>query len=460
MKTYDFNAIKAVYDKADKNFNPKNHKMDNKDPSPQVFTSKVYFKFLSMNNKTISKALKTANPEYYKLLEDTNGDYSRRKGGHIAEQIKAHVDWAKELVRTYPNLKYSILGTFVDVYSILSDLRWRAAFKLAFDFCRKNGDNRTIAAAIKSLYFAMVISCETTVLKLVELEYMISLGNTPENAVLQLQTRYAVFMKKSIVPSINLFVLLKNINDPTSYVKSVINGETKAKKSTENFTVPMYKDKATKSMEGAFFDTMKAAGGAIANIAASGLAAVGGFVAAASTTAAGSSSAVGFAGAAAGAGNLVTGGILATGASATAGGAAFIVGVIGTLWFIFTIIPSIRIILYYAAISKVNVQKELALHEEMLSNNIAALKEKYDNMKAGEAKDKLGAVIEKQQKMYEDLLAKIKNMSSDNYNDDTAVDNALSTDESESDKEADKAGTDTNADGDVEDVGDGFSVLI
>ena len=449
MKTYDFNAIKAIYDKADKNFNPKNHKVDNKDPSPQVFTSKVYFKFLSMNNKTISKALKTANPEYYKLLEDTNGDYSRRKGGHIAEQIKAHVDWAKELVRIYPNLKYSILGTFVDVYSILSDLRWRAAFKLAFDFCRKNGDNRTIAAAIKSLYFAMVISCETTVLKLIELEYMISLGNTPENAVLQLQTRYAVFMKKSIVPSINLFVLLKNINDPTSYVKSVINGETKAKKSTENFTVPMYKDKATKSMEGAFFDTMKAAGGAIANIAASGLAAVGGFIAAANTGAAG----IGLGKAAAGAAAI-------TGGSFGAGGAAFVVGVIGTLWFIFTIIPSIRIILYYAAISKVNVQKELALHEEMLSNNIATLKEKYDNMKAGEAKDKLGAVIEKQQKMYEDLLAKIKNMSSDNYNDDTAVDNALSTDESESDKEADKAGTDTNADGDVEDVGDGFSVLI
>jgi hypothetical protein len=153
MKNFDFKTIKEIYDKADKNFNPKNHKIDTKDPNAQIFTSKVYFKFLSMNNKTISKALKQGNPEYYKLLDETNGDYSRRKGGKIPEQIRDHVDWAKEMIRGNSTLKYSILGIFVDTYSLLNDLKWRAAFKLAFDYCRKNGDNRTITAAVKSIGF-------------------------------------------------------------------------------------------------------------------------------------------------------------------------------------------------------------------------------------------------------------------------------------------------------------------
>ena len=31
------------------------NKVDSKDPNPQIFTSKIYFKFLSMNNKTMNK---------------------------------------------------------------------------------------------------------------------------------------------------------------------------------------------------------------------------------------------------------------------------------------------------------------------------------------------------------------------------------------------------------------------
>ena len=449
MKAYDFKLIKEIYDKANKNFNPKNHKVDTKDPNPQIFTSKIYFKFLSMNNKTINKALKQSNQEYYKLLEETNGDYSRRKGGHIAEQIKEHAVWCTEKIRQNPNLKYSILGVFVDSYSLLTDLKWRSAFKLAFDYCKKHGDNRTIAAAIKSLYFAMVISCETSLLKILELEYYLSLGNDIENAVLQLQARYNVFMKKNVVPCINLYVLMSNIKDPTTYVKSVITGEDKAKRATENFTVPLYKDEATKSVEGALFDTMKAAGGAIANITISGISAITGLVTA-------GVSAGGITGSAAAAGGAIAGAGTVTG-----GAIGFVVGIIGTLWFIFTIIPSIRVILYYASISKINVQKELMLHEEMLSNNIAVLKEKYDSMRDGPEKEKLAAVIQKQQKMCEDILAKIENMTSDNYSDDTATDNALSTDESEADKEAEKNGKDTNTDGDdSSDGGDDFDVLI
>ena len=443
MKAFDFKTIKEIYDKANKNFNPKAHKLDAKDPNPQFFTSKLYFKFLSMNNKMISRALKKGNPEYYNLLNETNGDYSRRKGGHVTEELQEHVSWCKGQIRVNPTLKYSIVGVFCDVYELLKDLRWRAAFKLSFDYCRKHGDNKTIAAAIKSLYFAMAISCETMFLKIIELEYSISVGETIEQAALSLQNRYAVFMKKSVIPSINLYVLMSNIQDPLSYVKSVITGEDKAKRATENFTIPMYKEEGVKSVEGALFDTMKSAGGAIANIAASGIAAIAGFASAGATH-----TSIG----------TVTG--LVTGGSALTGGAlGFIIGVIGALWFIFTIIPSIRIIIYYAAISKINVQKELALHEEMLANNIAVLKARYDGMKDGEAKQKLGETIKKQQKMYEDLLAKINNMASDNYSDDTATDNALSTDESEADKEAETLGTDTNTDGDSSD-GDSFDVLI
>lgn len=435
MRNFDFAKIKEAYDKADKGFNPTRHKVDNKDPNPRAYTSKLYFKFLAINNKTITKALKSTNAEYYKAIVDTNGDYSRRKGGNLPEQIRAHVDWARDMIGRDATLKYSILGVFCDTYDLLNDLRWRAAFKLAFDYCRRNGDNKTIVAAIKSLYFALVISCETTFMKVIEAEYYVSLGNTPVNAVLNVHEKYYTFMKKNILPTINVITLLRNTKDPITYVKSYINGENKAKRATENFSVPMYKDEATKSAEGVIFDTMKASGGAIANIAASGL-----------TSGFGIASVIG---------SAKAGAALAIGSNPV----GWILAIVGSLWFIITLIPSIRIIIYYAMISKTNVQKELKLHSEILGNNIAMLKEKYDNMSPGAEKDKLGEVIKKQQSMYEDLLAKMKNETSGNYNDDAAVDSELDGDESDADKEAEDKGNDVddNNDGNSD---DDFSVLI
>lgn len=433
MKNFDFAKIKEAYDKADKGFNPAKHKVSNKDPNPQAYTSKIYFKFLAINNKTINKSLKSSNAEYYKTIMETNGDYSRRKGGNLPEQIKSHVDWARDVIAKYPNLKYSILGVFCDTYDILNDLKWRAAFKLAFDYCKKNGDNKTIVAAIKSLYFAMVISCETTFMKVIETEYYISLGTNPEDAVSNIHEKYYTFMKKNIIPTINMIVLLRNTKDPIMYVKSYMTGESKAKRATENYTIPMYKDEATKSAEGAIFDTMKASGGAIINIAASGLASGFGIAA-----------------------------VAGKGAIAAAVGSnpvGWVLAIVGTLWFVITLIPSIRIIIYYAMISKTNIQKELKLHSEMLNNNIAALKEKYNNMSPGAEKDKLGEVIKKQQAMYEDLLAKMANEGSGNYNDDVAVDSELANDESDSDKEAENTGTDADDNGDTT-VDTGFDILI
>ena len=73
--------------------------------------------------------------------------------------------------------------------------------------------------------------------------------------------------------------------------------------------------------------------------------------------------------------------------------------------------------------------------------------------------DKLGEIIKKQQAMYEDLLAKMANEGSGNYNDDIAVDSELANDESDSDKEAENTGTDTDDNGDTN-IDSGFDILI
>lgn len=434
MKSFSFKDIKDVYDKADKNFNPKKKGLDgNKDVNPMAFSSRIYFKFLAMSSKTINKALRSNNVDYYKIIEETNGDYSRRRGGDIAAQLKSHVDWSNDTIGKYPATRYSLLGVFIDVYSILSDMKWRAAFKLAFDYCKKNGDNKTIISAIKNLYFGMVVSCETTLLKVIELEYDIAMGIQVEEALLQLQNKYYTFMKKNIIPTINLYTLMKNINDPIQYVKNIITGETKAKKATENFTVPMYIDENTRSIEGRLWDTVKHSGGAITNIIASS-----------------GTTALGTAGAVAG-----IGGGIAIGSTLTIPFAA-IIAVIGALWFIFTILPSIRIIIYYAMISKTNIQKELKLNEEMLKNNIAELQAKFNSMRDGPEKEKLGTIIEKQKKYYEEILKKIEDNNNNSYNDDVATDNELDKDDADSDKEAEQAAEDSGNSSDDDD----FNVMI
>ena len=433
MRSFSFNDVKNVYDKADKNFNPKKKGLDgNKDVNPMAFNSRIYFKFLAMSSKTINKALKSNNVDYYKIVEETNGDYSRRRGSDIAAQVKAHVDWANDTISQHPGVRYSFLGVFADVYSILSDMKWKAAFKLAFDFCRKNGDTKTIISAIKNLYFGMVVSCETTLLKVIELEYNISLGTPVEEALLQLQNKYYVFMKKNIVPTINLYCLMKNINDPIQYVKNIITGENKAKKATENFTIPMYIDEKTRSTEGRMWDTIKHSAGAITNlIASSGTTAFGTIA----TTAAATGSAIG----------------------AITTPFAVIITVIGGLWFIFTLLPSIRIIIYYAMISKTNMQKELKLNEEMLRNNIAVLQAKYNSMRDGPEKEKLGEIIEKQKKYYKEILGKIEDDNRNHYNDDTITDSELDKDDADTDKEAEQVAEDSG-NGDSSD--DDFNVMI
>lgn len=431
MKNMDFRAIEEVYAKAEKNFNPTKSKVENKEPSRSIFTSKVYYKFLSMNNKTLNKLFKT-NPEYFKIISDTNGDYSRRKGGNISENALAHYNWVKEQIRKNSILKNSILQVFIDTYDILKDLKWKAAFKLSFDYCKKNSDYSNLVSGIKSLYFALVISFESMLLKVIEIEYNVSYGKDMQTIVLELQDKYYTYMKKSVIPTINLTTLMRNTKDPNQCIKTLIVGEDKKKKSTES-GIPVYKSPETRSQEGAWFDTMKHASGSIAAIAVGGLVVAGGIVS----------------------------GVLGAGAI-TAG--LLIAG--GSLWLLIVTIPSVRLIIYYNAIANINLQKELKLQEEMLNNNIAVLIERYNNMKDGPEKEKLKEVIDKQKEFYEDIQAKLKAKSEGNAAEDAASDAELSKDEEDADTEADKNGDSTDTDGNDSDDNSGssndggFDVLI
>src|SRR5574344_2105068 len=115
---YTFEDIKKLYDNAQKSFTVKGGTSTKTDPA--FFKSKMYLKFLLSNYKSIQKLESGNNSKYFKLLEDSAGDYSRRKGGNISAQVRDHVTYCKNLITKNPILKYSIVGVFCDTYDIVT----------------------------------------------------------------------------------------------------------------------------------------------------------------------------------------------------------------------------------------------------------------------------------------------------------------------------------------------------
>lgn len=410
---YDIDAFKKHYDKANKNFNPQSLGGSDKEPSPRLFKTKIWYKMYALSYKTYEKA-KEANSTYYGQIEDTKGDYSRRGHG-VGEQVKAMYDFMKSEVAKFPDLKFTMIGVFLDTCENLFDLKWRVAYKLAFEYASKDGKTKSLVSAYKVMYFCQAYAVESMMLRFLDYTFKVDAGVPPVEAIQYQQKHNPTFMDKIIFPTINLNAMLKGTNDPVKMLKSYISGEKNSEKSTESMLSPIT------SEEGAFFQGLKKASGNILMIAVTG------------------------AGAAFAAMSLGTG---------VLGIAGIVVASVITL---FNTISLIRVMVYYCAAAKVDMVKELELNREMLENNILVLKEKLKSLPDGKEKDKLQKVIDRQIKYKDHIDKKINGKNVD----DNAIENSLEADESSADKEADSHAKDTNTDGDYTDNNsDDFSIEI
>lgn len=420
---YDIASMKKLFDKAENNFNLTKTKATDKEPAPQTFRTKFWFKMYAMAFKSAKKIEK--NPKmsmYYKQIIATKGDYSRREKG-VGEQVQAAYEYFTRLIKDNPDLKYTMCGVFCDTVNNLKDLKWRGAYKIAFDYDDKTAGAKSLAGSFKLMYWSLAFGAERLMLKLLGLEYEIASGKNPVDAVLQIEYNDQTLMDKMVIPLINLNALTRSVKDPAKMIRTYISAEKSAEKSTESFSEMEARTPLT-SEEAAIFKAIGKAAGNIWLLVAEGASGVAASIAAMS------------------------------GVVAAPIGIA-VIGVISII-FICTLIPTIRLIIYYSYSCEVDMVKELELNRELLENNIAILQEKYDNMKDGDEKTKLGEVIAKQKEMYLALEKKIANYTGDNY----AVENDLDADESEADDEATDNSTTYNGDGDPTSDDDGYSIEI
>ncbi len=447
IKRYDFAEIKSIYQNAEATFKAQN--VNTKEPNKMAFTSKLYYKFLAANNESIDKGLNNpTNKQYYNEIMRTEGNYSRRVG-NIGQNITQHVDYCKDLISkaSMQDIKYSILGVFIDINKVINNESWKRAFKLSIDYEKKHKSSETICSAYKSLYVMSVIVMESLLMRVCDVEFEISHGMKPIEAIMHVQNKNAVFMQKVVEPMINLVVMMQKTPNPVNVVMQTINGESKSDRSTESASA--YSVNERMSFESAWLDTLKNSAPYITG----------------STLALGAT---------------IAGGIMTHKGSSGGNNKLKYAGIammlLGALWFAFTIIPNIRIICYYYSISKVNMSKELELYAEMIKNNIADLKEKYENMPEGPEKEKLAQVIAKQEKMYSDAKTKLDRehaanedaqdidtaMAEDDENLDDAIndesvygDDTSSNDDSSSDSDSSSSSSSSGGDSDG-----GFDIYI
>ena len=394
--------IKKHYENADKNFNMKTVKTSDKIPDKSVYMTKLFYKLYSVNNKAIEKLKKSKVVTHLAEIDSTKGDYSRRKG-NVGESVKAMYDWSLLVIKENKDLKYSLFGVFCDTYDNLFNLKWRGAWKVAYDY--KSDNVKSLANTFKMMYWSECYLLETLLIKLSMVSYKMYTGLSAEEAVTEIKYQDSAYMDKVVLPGINLNTLISTSKDPLKMIKDYIAGEKQAMKAQENF------ESINKSEESVFLDTIKKTGGNLIMLL----------------------------------GILVTG---ITGAVTLIGGGTVVGGVVlitSVIIFIVVLIPTIRSIIYYAYESQVDLVKELELNKEILENNIILLKEKRDRMADGPNKEKLDAIISRQEEYFKKLEEKIAK----NKIDGDTCEYSMNNDEHEANEETDESyDDDDDSDGD------------
>jgi hypothetical protein len=406
-----FNVIKKEYESDLKRLNRDviDKMKGGKGNSLAFFNSRVYRVFTSSMFKVLNTLDKGKSRQYYNYLNQSAGDYSRRRGGNVAEQMKNHANFIENILKKEKNdnLEYSLLGIFTDIYDILEDQKWKAAFKRAFSHVDKSGATNTIVTAFKMMYLALVITFETTGLKLLSFEYDLHTGIEAEQSISNIMTKYSSFMKSVAIPMIKVICICQNIKDPLSVVNELIKDETTAndmKKKAKEAGYPYKPEENGLSamesfrvgrMDNELFSKSKSSesGPMMAIIAAAKALSGGAGAAGAVSTAAG-----------------------AAGAGAAANPVVMTILIFAAIVILLLIaVPVARLVIYWVNVKKVDIQKELEMQAELLSNNIVQLQEKLEKTSNKEERARLQNIINKQIDMLVKLQENIKKYLDDEY---------------------------------------------
>ena len=229
---YSTSDIKKHYEEADKNFNMKNAKASDKIPDKSVYMTKLFYKLYAVNNKAIEKLKKSKSATHLVEIDSTKGDYSRRKG-NIGESAKAMYDWARKIIKENKELQYSLFGAYCDTYDNLFNLKWRSAWKAAYDY--KTDNTKSLASSFKMMYWSECYLLETLLIKLSMVSYKMYTGLSAVDAVTEVSYQDSAYMDKVVLPGINLNTLISSAKDPLKMIKDYIAGESGGSIDLSNF---------------------------------------------------------------------------------------------------------------------------------------------------------------------------------------------------------------------------------
>jgi hypothetical protein len=424
--TIDFALIKKEYEIQLKNLNPDVilKRKGGKGNPLAFFNSRMYRLFNASMFKALHALETGKSQQYYKYLNQSGGDYSKRKGGNVQSQMVSHAEFISDFIKKShsENLQYSLLGIFTDIWEILKDPKWVSAFKRSFAQVAKTGETNSIITSFKMIYLALVIAFESAGLKILSFEYDVHTGIEPEKSILNIMNQHSSFMKSVILPIIRVICICKNIKNPLDMVNELIKDENTAKdalKKARESGNP--RDErvngltAVESFKIERFDTAlhkkSTEGGLVALfVAISNFFGMGELF-----------STLGAGGTAIGAATLgpVTAGIL-----------IFTVVII----ILIIAVPVTRLIIYWVNVKKVDLQKELEMQAELLNNNILQLQEKLEKTSNKEERARLQNIINKQIEMLISLQGKIKQCLDEEYEASVDAEQEIESDDSSQSK--------------------------
>jgi ABC-type multidrug transport system fused ATPase/permease subunit len=423
-----FETIKNEYINSLKTFNPEKYESDGKANPAMFYNTKIYKIVVATVFKILNKASKSKNAEYYKLVMQSEGDYTKRKGGKVSQQIISHAEYIKNYLESQKNekLQYSLLGVFTDIWDILNNQKWKLAFKRSFHHTASKGEPNTILSSFKMLYFALVIVFEACGLRMLSFEYDVALGINPEEAIDRIQKQNVVFMKNVVMPAIKLICLCMNTKDPVKTVGTIIRDENAVKEAVkkagesgsplseiEKFQLERI-EKSVESVSRSIED--RSNGTIIKGMTFGGIAA----------------SIIGFIGG--GSGAATAGSIAGTkafvGLAVTLHSALPVIVAITAVLILICMVPLARLIIYQVNMLSVNVQKELEMQAEMLNNNIIELKEKLEKTNDEKERERLRRIIDKQLSLLAGLEKYITERFDKEYKASTQADSEIEEDDS------------------------------
>lgn len=441
----DFDSVRREYEDCLKRFKPEliQRNKGGKGNPLAFYNSRAYKLFTASVYKAIRSLETGKNKEYAKYIFDSKGDYSKRKGGNVAAQLASHAAFLEDFLKKSGsrNLRYSLLGIFTDIWGILKNPKWTAAFKRAFSHADKTGKTNTIASSFAMIYAALAIVFEAAGIKMLSVEYDIYAGIPAEQAVLNIMKTHPAFMKSAAMPMIRVICVCLNISDPVKMVNEAIADEEAVKKAKKQAREAGYPYKSEENglsaMEAHKIEQMDNA--ARSRESKSGIMETLGMAASAITG-------VKAAGVAAGA----TAAIYGVPVSAAA---AVLILCASIVILLMCAVPVARMAIYWASVRKVDIQKELELQAELLNNNILSLQEKLEKAGSEEERAKIQNIINKQVEMLVRLQGQVKKYLDEEYE--------ASIDAVKEAEGGDPAASEEPGDGDESGDGDGnFEVAI